>query len=103
MSLRNRFVLWLNRITSPEGCTATDARVLRLVNHSLVEDAASVRDQLRQIYNTSLRFTNAVKDACVEIQNCPDDSIQDIFNEAFDKWETGLQMDHNFNIETKNF
>ncbi len=42
---------------------------------------------------------NAITDACRELQKCPDDSIQDIFNEAFEKWELPLRMDHNFNIE----
>lgn len=31
----NRFKRWLNRITSPEGCTAVDARKLREYNHDL--------------------------------------------------------------------
>jgi len=46
-----------------------------------------------------VRLKNAIKDACEEIQRCPGDSIQDIFNEMFERWETGLRMDHNFEIE----
>jgi hypothetical protein len=42
---------------------------------------------------------NAIKEACIEIKKYPDDSIQDIFNEMFKKWETGLHMDSKFNIE----
>lgn len=30
-----RLVSWINRLTSPEGCTARDARVLRSANHIL--------------------------------------------------------------------
>ena len=45
-----------------------------------------------------VRLSNAITDACREIQACPDDSIQDIFNERLEKWETRLRMDHNFNI-----
>jgi hypothetical protein len=37
---------------------------------------------------------NAITDACRELQKRPDDSIQDIFNEAFAKWELPLRVDH---------
>ena len=46
-----------------------------------------------------VRLFNAIKDAVNEMDRCPDDSIQDIWNEMLDKWETGLRMDHNHNIE----
>ena len=49
--------------------------------------------------NALVRLSNAITDSCREIQNCPDDSIQDIFNECLEQWETGLIMDHNFNLE----
>jgi hypothetical protein len=48
---------------------------------------------------TDVRLRNAITDACREIQRCPDDSIQDIFNEMFEKWETGITMLHNFVVE----
>ena len=31
-------VMWLNRITSPEGCTAVDARKLKGYNHGLADE-----------------------------------------------------------------
>jgi hypothetical protein len=48
---------------------------------------------------STIKLFNAIKDACVEIQKHPDDSIQDIFNEMFVRWELDLAMDHNFNIQ----
>lgn len=46
-----------------------------------------------------VRLLNAIKDAVNEMDRCPDDSIQDIWNEMLDKWETGLRMDIHHNIE----
>ena len=46
-----------------------------------------------------VRLFNAIKDAVNEMDRCPDDSIQDIWNEMLDKWETGLRMDIHHNIE----
>ncbi len=58
---------------------------------------------LAQVQLTSILglgcLKNAITDACRELQKCPDDSIQDIFNEAFAKWSLPLRMDHNFNVE----
>lgn len=44
---------------------------------------------------------NIIKDAIREMERCPDDSIQDIWNEVFCKWDTGLWMDHHYNIWRK--
>jgi hypothetical protein len=49
-----------------------------------------------------VRLFNAIKDAVTEMDRCPGDSIQDIWNEMLDKWETGLRMDHNHNIDPNN-
>jgi hypothetical protein len=46
-----------------------------------------------------MRLLNAIKDAINEQERCPDDSIQDIWNEQLDNWGTGIRMDHNFNLE----
>lgn len=46
-----------------------------------------------------VRLFNAIKDAVNEMDRCPEDSIQDIWNEMLDKWETGLRMDRKYNIE----
>lgn len=46
-----------------------------------------------------VRLFNAIKDAVNEMERCRDDSIQDIWNEMLERWETGLRMDHNHNIE----
>jgi hypothetical protein len=45
-----------------------------------------------------IKLKNAITDAMREIQKCPEDSMQDIFNEKLEIWETGLWMDHNFVI-----
>lgn len=49
--------------------------------------------------NNINNLCNAITEACREIERCPDDSIQDIFNESLKKWETGMKMDFRFNIE----
>ena len=48
-----------------------------------------------------MRIKNAIKEACEEINRSPDDPLQVIFNEAFKNWNTGLCMDHNFNVYEK--
>lgn len=48
-----------------------------------------------------VKLCNVIKDALAETENCPDDSIQDIWNDMLDKWETGLRMDIYHNIEPK--
>ena len=45
------------------------------------------------------RICQAIKEACLTINDCPDASIQDIFNESLESWGTGLKMDQNFNVE----
>ena len=42
---------------------------------------------------------NAITEAIREQERCPDDSIQDIWNEKLEDWKTGLQMDSSFLIE----
>lgn len=49
--------------------------------------------------NQEQRICEAITDAIRECIRCPDDSIQDIWNECLDSWETGLIMNHNFRIE----
>ncbi len=46
---------------------------------------------------------NAIKDAVTEMERSPDDYVQDIWNEMFDKWETGLRMDVHHNVELKEY
>lgn len=46
-----------------------------------------------------VRLCNAITEALREMEKCPDDSLQDIWNESLESWETGLHMDHNHNIE----
>ena len=49
-----------------------------------------------------VRLCNAITEALREMEKCPDDSVQDIWNESLESWETGLRMDHNHNIEPNN-
>ena len=53
------------------------------------------------IDNALMLVRNAIADALREIEKCPDDSMQDIFNEQLKSWNTGLWMDHNYNIEKR--
>jgi hypothetical protein len=45
------------------------------------------------------RLCNAITEALREMEKCPDDSVQDIWNESLESWQTGLRMDHNHNVE----
>ena len=47
----------------------------------------------------SLNLANAIEDALQEIEQHPGDSMQDIFNEALTSWETGLKMNHRYEIQ----
>lgn len=41
------------------------------------------------------RFCEVIKDALQEMEKCPDDSIQDIWNEFFERWELPYNMELN--------
>ena len=58
-----------------------------------------IREKKRNKMRNVNRICNAITEACREMQRCPDDSVQDIVNESLESWETGLRMDHNFNID----
>lgn len=45
------------------------------------------------------RICEAITDSINECNRCPDDSVQDIWNEILESWETGLRMDNNFRLE----
>jgi len=45
-----------------------------------------------------IKLTNAIKNALREMEKCPDDYVQDIWNEQLKSWETGLKMNHNYEI-----
>jgi hypothetical protein len=49
-----------------------------------------------------VRLLNAITEALREMEKCPDDSVQDIWNESLESWRTGLRMDHNYIIEPNN-
>ena len=44
------------------------------------------------------RLINTITEALREMERCPNDSTQDIWNESLESWETGLRMDHLFTI-----
>ena len=48
-----------------------------------------------------IRLCNAIKDAVNEMSRRPEDSVQDIWNEVLDSWETGLHMDPHHNVGPK--
>lgn len=73
-------VRWVNRVTSPEGCTAVDARKLKQFNFQLGME--------------NHNLVNAIWYICNECQRNPDDSVRDIANEAFDRF--GLNYSANW-------
>lgn len=44
---------------------------------------------------------NAITEALRECEAHPEDSVQDIFNEALSTWETGLFMTSRYEIDTE--
>jgi hypothetical protein len=48
-----------------------------------------------------VRLCNAATEAIREMEKCPNDSVQDIWNESLESWKTGFRMDYNHNIEPK--
>jgi hypothetical protein len=61
-------------------------------------------DSIKGGYEMSMiKICNAIKDAVTEMERSPNDSVQDIWNEVFDKWETGLRMDVYHNVELKEY
>lgn len=44
------------------------------------------------------KLLNAITESLQEMKKNPDDSITDIFNENFQKWNLNLKMNHNFVI-----
>lgn len=41
------------------------------------------------------KLCEAIKASLYEMERCPDDSTQEIWNEMLEEWETGLKMDSN--------
>ena len=48
-----------------------------------------------------IKFRNVLSEILKEIQECPDDSIQDITNEILDDWDMEMVCNHNLIIEEK--
>jgi hypothetical protein len=46
-----------------------------------------------------VRLCNAITEALREMDKCPDDSVQDIWNESLESWGTGLRMNHLLEVE----
>ena len=44
---------------------------------------------------------NAITEALRECESHPEDSVQDIFNEALSSWETGLFMNSRYEIDVE--
>ena len=59
----------------------------------------SPETQSRHSVQRLVRLCNAITEALREMEKCPDDSVQSIWNESLESWETGLRMDHNHNVE----
>ena len=47
----------------------------------------------------SIKLINAITDALRDMEKHPDDCVEDIWNEALESWETGLRMNHRFELE----
>ena len=81
---------------SPEQHSTFIARFRRKLGLlSMVSGEASTHDN-----NPSpmILMRNAVREACVNIHNNPNDSIRDIFTESLKTWKTGYWMDNYFNV-----
>jgi hypothetical protein len=72
-----------------------ELEVLRAGNRHLAEaQNAANRSQQRMV-----RLLNAITEAVREMEKCPDDSTQAIWNESLESWETGLRMNHLLELE----
>ena len=60
---------------------------------------SETRPAARSSAHRMVRLCNAITEALREMDKCPDDSVQDIWNESLESWKTGLRMDHNHNVE----
>ena len=49
-----------------------------------------------------VRICNAITEALREMEKCPNDSVQDIWNESLESWKTGLRMNNSYIIEAIN-
>jgi len=57
-------------------------------------------EQIRTHYETKFQLLfGAIKEALHEMEKCPNDSVQDIWNESLKSWNTNLEMDGNYNID----
>ena len=48
---------------------------------------------------TEKKLIEVIRAALQEMERCPEDSVQDIFNEQLETWETGMRMNSHFDIE----
>lgn len=51
--------------------------------------------------NNNIKLFNAITEALREMEKCPNDSVQDIWNECLKSWETGLKMNHLLELEVE--
>lgn len=66
-----RLVGWLNRITSPEGCTAVDARKLREYNHGLANEVEFYKRRVEMLQREQKRMRDPERTlVCDIIANC---------------------------------
>ena len=67
----NDLVRWLNRITSPEGCTAVDARKLREYNHGLANEVKFYKRRVEMLQREQKRMRDPERTlVCDIIANC---------------------------------
>lgn len=52
-----------------------------------------------QEHNQLVLLQNAITEALREMEKCPEDSVQDIWNESLRSWGTGLKMNHSLVLE----
>lgn len=79
-----------------------DIKALNLETASLNRDnhrlRKNIRGERKANHEHRDRIYAAISQAAEKIQTHPNDSITDIFNEAFQKQELPLEMDHKFRI-----
>jgi len=79
-------VEWLKRLAGTE--------VLKGIQFMLLESAA----RLTELEKERELLLNAITEAVREVDKCPEDSIQDIWNESLKSWKTGLRMNHRLEV-----
>lgn len=66
-----------------------------------MEHGITYEERAQNAENSLRILKNVITEAFREIQKCPDDSMQDIFNEKLNNWGMAdIRMNHQFQIDS---